>query len=95
MKTNMTDHLIGTPAYIDSIGGLVPCTVVGIHRTCTGERIGRLGEIVVRVDATKAGYKMGEFVERVAAHTPPRCCVSTKDGTQTIRKNYCYLAFPK
>lgn len=95
MPEETTVHLIGTPAYIDSFGGLVPCTVVEIRRTCEGHRIGKLGEIVVRIEKTKAGYKQGELVERVAAHTPPRCCVSTFQGKQTIRTNYRYLAIQK
>lgn len=67
-----TSYGVGTPAFIDTFGGMVKCKVIEVHKlNSNGFSIGQ-NEITVEVQENKGGYAQGELVQRSAAYTPPR-----------------------
>jgi hypothetical protein len=87
----MTQFTAGTPAFIDSFGGMVPCTVIEVHTPCNGRRIGPRNELTVRVDKTMAGYRKGEVLQRNAAYTPPKVCRIKGQFFYRIQTTYEYV----
>lgn len=90
----MKEFTAGTEAYIDTFGGMVPCTVLLVNKPCNGRRIGDHDELTVRVDKTMAGYRKGEIVNRSAAYTPPKVCRIKRQYEYRINTLYAYVPSP-
>lgn len=78
----MNEYGIGTLAYIDSFGGLIPCKVIEINE------IPR--KITVKVTANRPGYKRNEIVTYHASWIIPRSSVYISCGKYKIRNNYVW-----
>ena len=82
---------VGTPAFIDTFGGMVKCKVIEIHKpNANGFSIGKSDEITVEVEENKGGYAKGEIVQRSAAYTPPRKQRFTKGYAYRVNTAYKY-----
>lgn len=81
---------VGTKAFVDTFGGMVPCVVTEIHKpNANGIVIGH-NELTVRITETRAGYVKGELVMRSAASTPPRKHRFLRGYSYRINVNYKY-----
>ena len=79
---------VGTKAFIDGFGPMVPVTVIEIlENNANGLIIGHK-QIRVRVDKTMGGYRKGEELLQSAAHCPPRKQRFLRDYFYRI--NVCY-----
>jgi hypothetical protein len=67
-------HRAGELAYLDSFGGMLPVTVVSVEQEGSG-RIAAgpgQGEITVRLNVTRGGYRKGEEITQKACNVVPR-----------------------
>lgn len=82
---------VGTKVYIDSFGGMIPCTVIEILKSgANGIQIGH-DELTVKVEETRGGYTKGEIVTRSAAYTPPRKQRFLRSHSYRINTAYKYM----
>lgn len=86
-----TAYGVGTKAYVDSFGGMIPCVVTEIHKpNANGIVIGH-DELTVRIEETRGGYTKGEIVKRSAAYTPPRKHRILRGYSYRINTAYKYV----
>jgi hypothetical protein len=86
----VTAYGVGTKAYIDGFGGMVPCTVTKILKPGANGRIIGNEEIEVVITETMAGYTAGEHVKCSAAYTPPRAQRLVRGYHYRVNVNYSY-----
>lgn len=76
---------VGTKAYIDSFGGLVPCIVQAIKYAFE-----EYTQVVVKVTAHRPGYSKGDVVEFNPSTVVPRDRVSVRRGRHYINTQYAW-----
>jgi hypothetical protein len=67
-------HRAGELAYLDSFGGMLPVTVVSVEREGSGRTVvgPDEGELTVRLNVTRGGYRKGEQITTKAHNVVPR-----------------------
>lgn len=80
-SNNVETYRLGTLAYVDTFGGLVPCKVVN----ATGQ-----GHVTVRITATRRGYLKGERLTFTDDRVVPRDRIRTRSGQEIVRTGWRY-----
>lgn len=81
----------GTLAYLDSFGGMIPCTVVEVLLPGTGYIVApKSGKIRARINVTRGGYHRGEIGLFGAADVVPRNHHHYRGGSGRINSLYAW-----
>lgn len=81
----MKTYTVGTLAYLDTIGGLIPCKVINVLPIGPAD-YGM--QCTVKVTANRGAWKKGETVTHAARCVVPRESVFTRFGQYRIRNNF-------
>lgn len=75
------EYTVGQKAFIDSINGMVPCTVLEIPRPCDGRLITNSHTVLVKITATLGnGYTKGEVLHVAGYRVIPVSHRITRNG---------------
>ena len=95
-KMNTQNNTIGTLAFFDSFGGLIPCKVQSIKDSIPVDHAlrGRSSFCTIRakVTATRGAYLKGDEIESTALHIVPRSHASRRKYGARIIGGYTWEA---